>query len=207
MALDVSKLGYRPCVGIMVINSEGLIWIGRRPDVPNEPEGPAAGGRCPRAASTRTRIPPSPRCASWPRKPASAAPPLSPNPWTGTITICLPSWSARLGAAGTKARSRSGSSSAFPGPTARSTYLRAGHQIEFDTWRWAPLDEVRQCVVPFKRAVYDKVLDEFAPLVHFDSTRAPPDPWPQTFVTFPVQQRHQHLRVTILGRFAKIAGS
>src|SRR5215470_9859157 len=30
---------YRPCVGIMVLNREGLVWIGRRPDAPAEPEG------------------------------------------------------------------------------------------------------------------------------------------------------------------------
>jgi putative (di)nucleoside polyphosphate hydrolase len=40
-----------------------------------------------------------------------------------------------------------------------------GHPIEFDRWRWAALEEVRNSVIPFKRAVYDKVLDEFAPLV------------------------------------------
>ena len=50
----------------------------------------------------------------------------------------------------------------FSGPDSEVDISPAGHQIEFDTWRWAPLDEVRQCVVPFKRAVYDKVLDEFA---------------------------------------------
>lgn len=35
---------------------------------------------------------------------------------------------------------------------------------EFDGWRWAPVDEVAELVVPFKRGVYDAVIAEFRPL-------------------------------------------
>ena len=38
-AIDPSKLGYRPCVGIMVLNREGLVWVGRRADAPGDAEG------------------------------------------------------------------------------------------------------------------------------------------------------------------------
>ena len=38
---------YRPCVGIMVLNRAGLVWIGRRPDAPAEPEGPGAWWQMP----------------------------------------------------------------------------------------------------------------------------------------------------------------
>ena len=38
---------YRPCVGIMVLNREGQVWIGRRPDAPSEPEGPGAWWQMP----------------------------------------------------------------------------------------------------------------------------------------------------------------
>src|SRR6266540_3401826 len=39
-AMERSKkeLGYRPCVGVMLLNRDGLVWIGRRADMPN-PEG------------------------------------------------------------------------------------------------------------------------------------------------------------------------
>ncbi len=39
------------------------------------------------------------------------------------------------------------------------------HDREFDTWRWAPAREAADLIVPFKRAVYDTVLKEFADLV------------------------------------------
>jgi putative (di)nucleoside polyphosphate hydrolase len=45
MASDASA--YRPCVGIMVLNREGLVWIGRRHDAPSEPEGPGAWWQMP----------------------------------------------------------------------------------------------------------------------------------------------------------------
>src|SRR5215510_16572590 len=38
---------YRPCVGIMVLNRDGLVWVGRRLDAPAEPEGPGAWWQMP----------------------------------------------------------------------------------------------------------------------------------------------------------------
>ena len=37
-----------------------------------------------------------------------------------------------------------------------------GHSVEFSHWQWAPLAEVPGLVVPFKREVYDYVVDAFA---------------------------------------------
>ncbi|MDP1630672.1 MAG: RNA pyrophosphohydrolase [Caulobacter sp.] len=39
--------------------------------------------------------------------------------------------------------------------------LDAHHQIEFDAWRWAPLDEAARLIVPFKRAAYEQVAAAF----------------------------------------------
>ena len=38
-----------------------------------------------------------------------------------------------------------------------------GHSAEFDEWAWKPMDEVLSLVVPFKRGVYDKVVEGFRP--------------------------------------------
>jgi putative (di)nucleoside polyphosphate hydrolase len=42
---------------------------------------------------------------------------------------------------------------------------RHGHEREFDAWRWAPVPELPRLVVPFKRAVYEGVIAELAPLL------------------------------------------
>jgi putative (di)nucleoside polyphosphate hydrolase len=36
-----------------------------------------------------------------------------------------------------------------------------GHKPEFDRWRWARMDEIIDLVVPFKRAVYEKLIAAF----------------------------------------------
>ena len=38
-----------------------------------------------------------------------------------------------------------------------------GHKPEFVEWRWEPLRNLPDLVVPFKRAVYEQVVKEFAP--------------------------------------------
>jgi putative (di)nucleoside polyphosphate hydrolase len=37
----------------------------------------------------------------------------------------------------------------------------AGHEQEFDEWAWKPMEELPGLIVPFKRAVYDRVVAEF----------------------------------------------
>jgi putative (di)nucleoside polyphosphate hydrolase len=40
-----------------------------------------------------------------------------------------------------------------------------GHPIEFDAWRWAPLNELEALIVPFKRHVYAAVVAELGRFV------------------------------------------
>ena len=37
-----------------------------------------------------------------------------------------------------------------------------GHKAEFTEWRWVPLAEVADLIVPFKREVYLQVVEAFA---------------------------------------------
>ena len=39
------------------------------------------------------------------------------------------------------------------------------HDREFDAWKWVRAPELATLIVPFKRAVYEAVLAEFADLV------------------------------------------
>ena len=42
--------------------------------------------------------------------------------------------------------------------------LQRHHEVEFEAWRWATLDEALLTVAPFKRDAYGRVLAEFAPV-------------------------------------------
>lgn len=39
-----------------------------------------------------------------------------------------------------------------------------GHKAEFDSWKWVPISQVTSMIVPFKRPVYERVVDVFRPL-------------------------------------------
>ncbi|MCK5496569.1 MAG: RNA pyrophosphohydrolase, partial [Hyphomicrobiaceae bacterium] len=62
MHKDFSKLPYRPCVGIILLNEQGLVWVGRRipkwegdvsPSLWQMPQGGIDEGESPREAAIR----------------------------------------------------------------------------------------------------------------------------------------------------------
>jgi putative (di)nucleoside polyphosphate hydrolase len=167
MASDASA--YRPCVGIMVLNREGLVWIGRRHDAPSEPEGPGAwwqmpqGGiderEDPRQAALReleeetgirsvTIIAESPRWYTYDLPEA-----LRPKAWGGRYRGQRQKWFAAR----------------FRGEEAEIGLERPGHAPEFDSWRWAKITELVGLIVPFKRGVYEELVRDFAPLARPDA--------------------------------------
>ena len=49
----------------------------------------------------------------------------------------------------------------FTGEDSEVNLHPPGHSQEFDQWRWAPMGEVLDLIVPFKRQVYEQVIAEF----------------------------------------------
>src|SRR5262245_4158501 len=160
-----ATLSYRPCVGIMVLNAAGGIWIGRRFDAPQEPEGPGTWWQMPQggidpeedaqAAALRelyeetgmrsvSLLAESPRWLSY-----DLPEPLRPRAWGGRYRGQRQKWFAVR----------------FFGADAEIALARPGQTIEFDAWRWAEPSELVGLVVPFKRAVYAQVLHDFADLI------------------------------------------
>jgi putative (di)nucleoside polyphosphate hydrolase len=40
-----------------------------------------------------------------------------------------------------------------------------GHKPEFDSWKWVPMADLPAMIIPFKRPVYESVVQEFARFV------------------------------------------
>lgn len=150
----------------MVLNPAGLIWIGRRVDAPNEPEGPGTWWQMPQggidanedaeAAARRelaeeTGIHSVDIIAASPTWYSYDLPePLRPKAWGGRYCGQTQKWFAAR----------------FRGEAAEIVIARpGGHGVEFDAWRWAPAEELLSLIVPFKRAVYERVLSDFAHLL------------------------------------------
>jgi putative (di)nucleoside polyphosphate hydrolase len=163
MASDLPA--YRPCVGIMVLNRAGKVWIGRRHDAPAEPEGPGAWWQMPQGGIDASEDPAAAalreldeetgirsvtliaESATW--YTYDLPPNLRPNAWSGRYRGQKQKWFAAR----------------FTGGDDEVALVRPGHKPEFDAWRWAAVGELVGLIVPFKRCVYEQVVAEFAPLV------------------------------------------
>jgi putative (di)nucleoside polyphosphate hydrolase len=158
-------LPYRPCVGLMVLNRQGLVFIGRRIDGPEHvdithvwqmPQGGLDPGEDPYECGLRelyeeTNIRSVERLGEigdWltydiPREIVGQA-------WNGKYRGQTQKWFALR----------------FTGDVGEIdvAHPAGGHEPEFVEWRWEPMHNLPDLVVPFKRATYERVVKEFARL-------------------------------------------
>lgn len=153
-------LPYRPCVGAIVVNAAGLVWIGRR--LPNEeytgetrlwqfPQGGIDPGEDPRPASLREL---------YEETSIRSVAPLHDVP--GWLTYDLPD---HLVGIALKGRYRGQKQRwfvwRFEGSEAEIDVATPpdGHTPEFDAWEWAMIEDVPARAVPFKADLYAALVE------------------------------------------------
>ena len=157
-------LPYRPCVGTMVLNGDGLVFIGRRTGGPEQidsihawqmPQGGLDPGEDPYPAALRelreeTNISSTERLAEIPEWLNYDLPDeLVPHAWGGRFRGQSQKWYALR----------------FTGPDSEIDIAHpGGHEPEFVEWRWVPMRDLPDLIVPFKRKVYERIVAEFAHL-------------------------------------------
>lgn len=159
----IAGMPYRPCVGIMLVNDDGRVWMGRRvpkwerdggPDLWQMPQGGIDEGENPRDAAFRElyeeigtrKVRIAAESADWlkydlPREVIGHA--LGGNYRGQTQKWFLMHYE--------------GDDSEF------NLTSDGDHEVEFDDWGWFEIDEVAERVVDFKREVYERVIAEFRP--------------------------------------------
>lgn len=158
------SLPYRPCVGIMIVNRAGLVWVGRRADSKTEAEGhgnwwqmPQGGideGEDPRDAAHREvfeetgirSIEIIGESRGW--HTYDLPPDLVGRAWKGRYRGQRQKWFVAR----------------FLGDDSEVDIAPEDHDIEFEAWRWAPPEDLIRLIIPFKREVYAAVIAELGSL-------------------------------------------
>jgi putative (di)nucleoside polyphosphate hydrolase len=149
---------YRPGVGIMLLNAEGAVFVAQRIDMPSDawqmPQGGIDKGETPIEAAWREmkeevgtdRAELLAESRDWftydlPRE-------LAARLWRGRFRGQRQKWFVFR----------------FTGTDADIDITSHNHP-EFSTWRWVAMNELPSLIVPFKRQLYQQLVDEFRPLI------------------------------------------
>jgi putative (di)nucleoside polyphosphate hydrolase len=158
-------LPYRPCVGTVVLNRDGLVFIGRRSSGPEHvdlthewqmPQGGVDPGEDPSSAALRelyeeTNIRSVEKLAEAREWLSYDLPPdVAAKAWGGRYRGQTQKWYALR----------------FTGQDSEIDIAHpgGGHEPEFFQWRWERPEKLPDLIIPFKRLVYDRVLAEFSHL-------------------------------------------
>jgi putative (di)nucleoside polyphosphate hydrolase len=151
-------LPYRPCVGIMLLNAEGLVLVAKRIDMPSDawqmPQGGIDKGEAPIEAAWREMK----EEIGTDRAELMA----ESQDW---LTYDLPrDLAARLWRGRFRGQRQKWFAFRFTGVDRDIDITRDDHP-EFSAWRWVPMTDLPSLIVPFKQRLYQQLVEEFRPLI------------------------------------------
>lgn len=162
--VDPETLPYRPCVGVMVLNSDGLVWTGKRlskgnsesdgtPQLWQMPQGGIDDGETALEAAKREL---------YEETGIQSVSLLAEAPdW---IYYDLPPQLVGIGLKGKyRGQKQRWFAFRFEGDETEIAIdpPPGGHKAEFDAWDWKPMADLPSLIVSFKRKAYEEVVAVF----------------------------------------------
>jgi len=149
-------LPYRPCVGVMLLNSEGLVFVGRRIDQTVEgwqmPQGGIDDGEQPREAALREL-----------EEETGTDKAETLREMEGWLDYDLPPHLLGVALKGRyRGQRQKWLAMRFTGRDA-DIDIRTD-EPEFAEWKWLAMEALPRLIVPFKRDTYAKVIEAFRDL-------------------------------------------
>lgn len=161
MAINPEDLPYRPCAGFMLVNSEGRVFTGERIDDRTHgawqmPQGGIDPGEDPQTAALRELEEETGITANKVEVIAGCAAPYHYDLPPDLLGVA---WKGKY-----RGQEQHWFLGRFLGKDS-DVNLEAHDPAEFRAWQWLELDELPKRIVPFKRAVYQGLVDEFRELI------------------------------------------
>lgn len=154
---EFARLPYRPCVGIMLLNSEAKVFVAQRLDTPIEawqmPQGGIDKGETGKQAALRElkeeigsdNAEIIAESEGWLHY--DLPPDLIPSVWHGRYRGQSQKWYVMR----------------FLGQDSEIDIET--EEPEFSSWRWVELDALPELIIPFKRKLYQDLVEEFRAVV------------------------------------------
>ena len=155
---------YRPCVGVMLLNSRGKVWIGRRKAQENDDEGAGLWWQMPQGGIDKGETAREAALRELREETGASSATIirqAPRPYRYDLPDHLVgiAWKGKY-----RGQEQHWFALRFTGSDDEFDISGIGHAPEFDAWRWADMNELPGLIVPFKRRVYEQVVRDFSDL-------------------------------------------